>query len=103
VGAIDLRTQAKGLVEGQFAADPMFDDVLVSAQVYPGDFIVTSGDYNLYPRTLLLGQVVSVTNRKYETFQTARVQPAADFSSLEFVQIVRNWVPSLPSKLVTGP
>lgn len=103
VGAVDLQTQAKGLVDGQFAADPTLDNVSVSSQVRPGDFIVTSGDYNLYPRTLLLGQVQSVTKRAYETFQTARLQPAADFSSLEFVQVVRNWVPSLPTKLVTGP
>jgi rod shape-determining protein MreC len=102
VGAIDLKTQAKGLVEGEFAATPLFDNVVVSSAIHPGDLIVTSGDYNLYPRTLLLGQVVSVSHQNVELFQKAKLQPAANFGELEMVQVVRNWVPSQLNTVVTA-
>jgi len=102
VGAVDMETGAKGLVEGRFAAGPVFDNVVISAVVRPGDFIVTSGDYNLYPRTLLLGQVVSVNHKNFDLFQTANIAPATDFGHLEIVSVVRNWIPSVSSTLVKG-
>jgi rod shape-determining protein MreC len=103
VGAIDLETQAKGLVEGKFASTPVFDNVVVSSTIHPGDFIVTSGDYNLYPRTLLLGQVTSVIRRPFDMLQTARIQPAANFGDLAIVDVIRNWIPTQSNHVVTGP
>lgn len=103
VGALDLKTQARGLVEGQYDGMPKFDNVLVSQTVHVGDLVVTSGDYNLYPRTVLIGQVVAVRRRGFDQFQTAEVRPAADFANLEIVQVVRNFVPSHPFKVVAGP
>lgn len=102
VGAIDLKTRAVGLVEGKFAARPVFDFVVTSATIHVGDFIVTSGQDNLYPRTLLLGQVVRVRHSNVSVFQTAEIAPAANFQDLEMVQVVRNFVPSVPSKLLTS-
>jgi rod shape-determining protein MreC len=103
IGALDLETQAKGLVEGVFASGPVFDNILVSSTIHLGDFIVTSGDYDLYPRTLLLGQVTSVNRQSVQMLQSARIQPAADFSNLEIVDVIRNWVPAQNNTLVTGP
>jgi rod shape-determining protein MreC len=68
--------------------------------MHPGDLVVTSGDYNLYPRNILLGQIVSVTHHNVSLFQSGRLRPAADFTNLEIVQVVRNFVPSVPVKLL---
>jgi rod shape-determining protein MreC len=100
VGAIDLKTRAVGLVEGEYASQPLFKFSVASQSMHAGDLVVTSGDYNLYPRNILLGQIVRVTHRNVSLFQTGRLRPAADFSNLEIVQVVRNYVPSVPVKLL---
>lgn len=100
VGAVDLRTRATGLVEGQYAGRPLFKFVVASQTMRPGDFVVTDGDLNLFPRTILIGQIMSVAHRNVSLFQTAELRPAADFSNLEVVQVVRNFVPSVPVKLL---
>lgn len=101
VGAIDLQTRAGGLVEGQYAGRPQFRDVLTSATIRPGDFIVTSGQYNLFPRNLMIGQVLRVHHNNVDVFQTADIQPASNFQNLEIVQVIRNFVPSVPAKLIS--
>lgn len=103
VGAIDLQTRAGGLVEGQFAARPQLRFVVARDTIRPGDFVVTSGQMNLFPRLLLLGQIVRVHHSNVSLFQTADIQPAADFANLEIVQVVRNFVPSMPTKIITSP
>ena len=100
VGALDLKTRASGLVEGQYAGLPQLHWVVANSTLHPGDFVVTSGQLNLFPRTILLGQVVSVQHQNAALFQSAVIQPAADFSDLEIVQVVRNFIPNAPNKLV---
>lgn len=101
VGAMDLQTHAGGLVEGQYAARPQFRWSVASSIMHVGDFVVTSGQLNLYPRNLLLGQIVRIRHSNVSLFQTADLQPLADFQHLDLVQVVRNFVPSEPVKLVS--
>jgi rod shape-determining protein MreC len=100
VGAVDLETRASGLVEGQYSGMPQLHWAVANSTLHKGDFIVTSGQENLFPRTILLGQVVSVQHQNSALFQSAVVQPAADFSDLELVQVIRNFVPSAPNRLI---
>jgi rod shape-determining protein MreC len=101
VGAVDMATGASGLVEGQWAGRPQFRWVVASQAIRPGDFIITSGQMNLYPRHLLIGQVVSVQHSTNELFLSAEIQPLSDLHHLEDVQVVRNFVPSIPTKLLS--
>lgn len=103
VGAIDLRSRAGGLVEGQYDALPKFDLVPTRQNIKMNDLILTSGQYNLFPRGILLGQVISVEHRNVDVFQSAVIRPAADFSDLEMAMVVRNFVPTPPTKLLTSP
>lgn len=100
VGAVDLKTRASGLVEGQYSGLPQLHWVVASSALHQGDFIVTSGQENLFPRTILLGQVMSVQHQNSALFQSAVIQPAADFSNLEIVQVIRNFNPSVPNRLI---
>ena len=100
VGAMDLKTRASGLVEGQFSGLPQLHWVVANSTLHKNDFIVTSGQENLFPRTILLGQVVSVQHQNSALFQSAIIQPAADFSDLEMVQVIRNFTPSVPNRLI---
>jgi len=98
VGATDLQTGAVGIVEGKYAASPQFKDVVTSASIRPGDLVVTSGQYNLFPRNLLIGQIQHVYHNNVDLFQSADIQPAASFGGLELVQVIRNRVPSVPAR-----
>jgi rod shape-determining protein MreC len=100
IGAVDIGTRARGLVEGGLSGPPEFRYVVTADRIRPSDLVVTSGQYNLYPRNILLGQVVSVHKETDQVFQTAIVRPAADIQHLELVQVIRNWVPSAPARLI---
>jgi rod shape-determining protein MreC len=100
IGAIDQTTRAQGLVEGRFSAGPQFRYVVTGSLIHKRDLIVTSGQKLLYPRNLLIGQVMSVSRSPQNVFQTAEIRPAADFQHLEIVQVVRNWARHVPAKLV---
>jgi rod shape-determining protein MreC len=100
VGAMDLKTRASGLVEGQYSGLPQLHWVVANSTLHKLDFIVTSGQENLFPRTILIGQVVSVQHQNSALFQSAVIQPAADLSDLEMVQVIRNFIPSAPNRLI---
>ncbi len=100
VGAIDEKTRATGVVEGVYGSLPRFKFVVTSAALHKGDFVVTSGADNLNPRMILLGQIVSIQRSDVSEFQTAEIRPAANFQNLELVQVVRNFSPSEPLKLI---
>ncbi|MBV9281773.1 MAG: rod shape-determining protein MreC [Chloroflexi bacterium] len=102
VGALDRETRAKGVVEGQFGGRPQLKFVVTRSTLHVRDFIVTSGQMSLYPQNVILGQVVRVQHSDVSLFQTADIQPAADFQNLELVQVVRNFVPNAPTRLTIG-
>jgi rod shape-determining protein MreC len=99
VGAQDEVTRATGLIEGRFSERPLLRFVNTRQKLQPGDFIVTSGQYNLFPQNIIIGQVMSVTHRPVDPVQTAEIVPSADFSNLELVQVVKSFVPSVPFKV----
>ncbi len=100
VAAMDHNTQAQGLIEGRYAGSPELKYVLTGSKLHVNDLIVTQGQANLYPRNLVMGQVVSVSRSPQSVFQTAQIHPAADFAHLEIVQVVRNWIPHYPARLI---
>jgi rod shape-determining protein MreC len=103
VGAYDMQTRAKGVVDGKFAGLPRMEDVVTSSQLKVGDFIFTSGDANLFPRGILLGQIHSVHHNNVDVLQTADIVPATDFGNMELVQVIKNFKPSVPVQLLRGP
>lgn len=100
VAALDEQTRAGGLVVGKYGDRPQLQKVLTRQKLRRGDWIVTSGSYNLFPPGLLMGQVAEVRRSESALFQTAVVQPAADFQDLEIAAVVRNFHPNYPSGLV---
>jgi len=103
VGAYDTRTQAVGVVDGWFDRLPQLDSVVATAGLKVGDFVATSGQLNLYPRNILIGQIREVHRTNYGLFPTVILQPAANLSHLEEVQVVRNYIPSVPARLLNQP
>ncbi|MGH2443397.1 MAG: rod shape-determining protein MreC [Chloroflexota bacterium] len=103
VGAVDLRSGSGGLVEGRYSGGPQLTLVPTRASLQKGDVLVTSGQFNLFPRNILLGQVSAVQHSNSGLFQSATIQPATNFSDLEFVLVARNFQPSPPTSLMNKP
>jgi len=99
VGALDVRSRATGVVDGKYAAPPLFDKVEENKSLRPGDIIETSGQCNLYPANQIIGQVVSVRHTDVNFFQSAVIRPGADFNDLESVLVIRSLTPPLPAAL----
>jgi rod shape-determining protein MreC len=95
VAAIDLRTNAYGLVQhgAGGGAQLVFGRVPKDQRVKEGDFVVTAGTQlpalpDIYPKGILIGRVTSVDQSDVDIFKQIQVSPFADFSSLDSVAIL---------------
>ncbi|MFQ5811019.1 MAG: rod shape-determining protein MreC, partial [Armatimonadota bacterium] len=95
VGAIIQRSRYDGMIYGP---DPSAADqnalrmnyVSKEADVRVHDQIVTSGAGMIYPKGLLIGEVVSVGRcLASDVSKTATIRPAADLGRLEYVRVLR--------------
>src|ERR1041384_1593239 len=86
-GALIERTRAQGVVVGSGADDLRMEYVPGSAELKPGDVVVTSGIDGIYPKGFVIGQIQSV-RRGAGGYTDIVIKSAVDFSSLEAVLIV---------------
>lgn len=92
--AVNVRIQSSrvtGLAEGQADAGLIMTQIPLDATVNVGDIILTSGLGGNLPRSLVVGQVVEVTRRDIDLFQSARLRPAAEFNRLELVLVITDF------------
>jgi rod shape-determining protein MreC len=94
-GALVERSRAQGLVMGTGGDLLRLDYVQGSADVKPGDRVVTAGIDGIYPKGFVIGQIESV-QRGAGTFSNIVVRPAVAFASLEAVLVVLT--PSAPAE-----
>ena len=87
LGGIVQRSRVQGIVEGDQESRFIMKYIEATADVKPGDLVVTSGEGGVFPKGLAVGTVTKVTHRAGELFQTATVTPAADFNRLEEVLV----------------
>jgi hypothetical protein len=59
-----------------------------TADVEPGDVLVTSGLGDVFPKGLRVGRVVSVERRAFGLYQHASVVPSVDFARLEMAMVI---------------
>ena len=76
------RNNQKGLLIGDNSPWPILEFVEEEALVNIGDRVFTSGDGNVFPSGILVGNI-SIDSRK-----KLRVEPVANFESLEFLRIL---------------
>lgn len=78
-----------GSITGELQLEMIPQDVIVQ----PGELVVTSGLGGNYPANLVVGQVSTVRRQDYDLFQNASVQSAVDFSRIEIVLVIVNFLP----------
>ncbi len=54
-----------------------------------GDFVYTSGLGGIFPSGILIGQVTEIGTDSYDLGKIIKVKPAADFSDINFVSILK--------------
>jgi rod shape-determining protein MreC len=86
-GAMDERSRAQGVVEGNGADLLQMNYVSGVADVKVGDRVVTSGIDGIYPKGFVIGQIQSIQRGAGE-FGAIVIRPAVDFASLEAVLVV---------------
>ena len=88
--AIDVliqKTRVQGIIKGKDSFYKLHY-VLKNNVVTEGDRIVTSGLGGIFPKGLPVGKVSSVTSNRRGMFQLIEVDPAVDFSRLEYIVII---------------
>lgn len=74
----------KALLSGDNSPLPPLEFIENTDEVRPGDRVVTSGDGEVFPAGLLVGQVALGTDKRL------RVVMAADYQRLEFLRVLRS-------------
>jgi rod shape-determining protein MreC len=99
VSAVDLRTQADGIVEPQPGGSLMLDRVGKDEVVHVGDEVVTSGSRagqlaSLYPRNIPIGRVTFVGKLSSDLYQQVLIRSDVDFTGLDSVFVLVSTKPS---------
>ena len=87
-GALIERTRVQGVVEGFGDGSLRMEYVPGTADVKPGDLVVTSGIDGIYPKGFVIGTIEQV-ERGSGGYHLITVRPAVDFTHLEEVLVVR--------------
>ena len=82
-----------GILSGSITGDAKLDFIPQSANIDPGDLVLTSGLGGNYPPNILIGQITSVRSQDFDLFQSASIQPVVDFDKLEIVLVITNFQP----------
>ncbi len=104
--AVNVRLQASdttGLATGQQDGSLLVQYLPLDAKILDNDIALTSGLGGDLPRNLVVGQVIGVDRKDFETGQNARLRPATDYSRLEAVLVITNFEPIEPSTDIVTP
>lgn len=87
VSGLVQRSRVKGIVTWEHG--PELDVRLpLRADIRIGDWVVSSGLGGVFPRGLVIGQVVGVSLEEMGLFRRARITPRVDFNRLEEVFVI---------------
>ncbi len=81
------------ILNGSLTGELELDLIPQDLEIPQGDIVLTSGLGGGYPADVLIGQVVSVRTQEEDLFQSATVQPAIDYSTLQAVLVIVNYRP----------
>ena len=110
VGTLVQRPESRvaAIVEGSNASPltPKMVNIARDADIIKSDKLITSGFGGIYPKGLLIGEVVDIVNEEGGLLKYAYLKPAVDFGRLEEVSVIvrsREPIPTLsPPAAVPG-
>lgn len=108
VSGIVERTRDYGIVKGNLLLGDETDMARmqylpIDVELNPGDRVLTSGLDGVYPKGLVIGEIVEVARQQDSQQRYAVVNPAVDFNHLEDVAILLNAVTPLEALPSAAP
>lgn len=88
IDAIVQRNRTQGIISGAGSRGMIFKYISKTQDVKEGDVIVSSGMGGVFPKGMLIGQVIHVDRQDGGLFLKITVAPFADFSKLEEILIL---------------
>lgn len=88
VDVLVQRSRARGILEGAGRDRLRLKYVQQNLDVLPGDLLITSGAAGVFPKGILVGQVLTVLKKGKGAFMEVTVKPAVDFEHLEEVLVI---------------
>jgi len=89
IPAIVSETRSLGIVQGSGDGMCIMKYVSSDSKVKPGDRVFTSGLGYIFPRGIMIGEVVGVQDASGALFKSVRIKPSVDFGSLEHILLVK--------------
>lgn len=109
VGSLVQRPESRvaAIVEGNGAKpmSPRMVNLARDADILIGDRVITSGFGGIYPKGIVVGEVVDVINEEGGLLKYAILKPAVDFDRLEEVMVIirsREPIATLPQASPSG-
>jgi rod shape-determining protein MreC len=105
VNVLVQRSRATGVIQGQEDGSLRMRYIAQDGDILPGDIILTSGLGGMFPKGLVVGQVMTVQQRDIAMFEEAQVRPTVDFGRLEMVMVITGFRPvgdELPVDRIEG-
>lgn len=62
-----------------------------TAEIHPGEPVLTSGYSKIYPPNILIGKVIEVHRAEDEPFQSAVIQPCTDINKIEEAFVILSY------------
>lgn len=108
VASLIGRTRDNGVMKGQTGASAANAECYMYylpnvSNVQPGDTVFTSGLDSLFPKGLYIGTVIAISRESDTADKYAVISPAADFSSIEDVFVLRQLVETIDDMLPVVP
>ena len=85
--------RVEGRVKGSIEGDVSLEFVSREATIKAGDVIITSGIGGVYPKGLLVGEIIGASQTPSSLFQSIQVAPAAGLVGLEEVVVLTGAAP----------
>ena len=90
IPALIQESRVEGLIEGIEENILFMDLVLKDTEVKEGQIVITSGIDLVFPKGLLIGEILAVEFLENEMFQKITVKPATNIKELEKVFIIKS-------------
>ncbi|OIJ10267.1 rod shape-determining protein MreC [Anaerobacillus arseniciselenatis] len=90
-------TEVYGFIEGydEQTGALMLRKIEADAKIEVGQTVITSGLGGIFPKGLLIGEVMSVEADEYGLTKNAYIEPSASFHNLDYVLIVKRGAPTI--------
>jgi rod shape-determining protein MreC len=89
VNALTQDGRVSGIVKGTTGLGLDMEMIPINKEIKTGETVLTSGRNDNFPAGLIVGKISDIILKETDIFQKAAIQPAANFSELESVFVIK--------------